>query len=474
MKLLSFSVENFRRLKKMNVNLEDATTIFVGANNSGKTSATHLFKLMLGTSKDKFSIHDFSASSWEIFRTAGEIDLTEEQEDTSIGLPKIGLSLWLSVDENNIHNVIDLLPDLDWQNTPIGVKVCFEPKNPFEVIRDYQTARSEPESGAETVDYKPWPKDLFDFLERDILKYYAIKYYVLDFSVCDESGFIPDTEVLKPLGDKDRSGEKILSSLIKVNYLHAQRHLSDEAQTERGQSLSKRFSRFYQRNLDQKEDDFETIKMLAKAQDGLDDHFSEVFSETLAKLETLGYPGVENPKILIKSILNADRILSQNTHIQYDLSDKSGLPFSLPDRYNGLGFKNLIFMLVELLDFQAEILALEENRPLLHLIFIEEPEAHLHAQIQKVFIDKIRIAVGADTLTLSQQHVVTTHSSHILYNSGFKPIRYFRRKDKAHNQATDVLDLSKFSKDEKENVAFLQRYMKLTHCDLFFARTPQF
>ena len=134
MKLLSFSVENFRRLKKMNVNLEDATTIFVGANNSGKTSATHLFKLMLGTSKDKFSIHDFSASSWEIFRTAGEIDLTEEQEDTSIGLPKIGLSLWLSVDENNIHNVIDLLPDLDWQNTPIGVKVCFEPKNPFEVI----------------------------------------------------------------------------------------------------------------------------------------------------------------------------------------------------------------------------------------------------------------------------------------------------------------------------------------------------
>ena len=469
MKLLSFSVENFRRLKKMNVNLEDATTIFVGANNSGKTSATHLFKLMLGTSKDKFSIHDFSASSWEIFRTAGEIDLTEEQEDTSIGLPKIGLSLWLSVDENNIHNVIDLLPDLDWQNTPIGVKVCFEPKNPFEVIRDYQTARSEPESGAETVDYKPWPKDLFDFLERDILKYYAIKYYVLDFSVCDESGFIPDTEVLKPLGDKDRSGEKILSSLIKVNYLHAQRHLSDEAQTERGQSLSKRFSRFYQRNLDQKEDDFETIKMLAKAQDGLDDHFSEVFSETLAKLETLGDPGVVHPKLLIKSILNTDRILSHNTHIQYDLSDKSGLPFSLPDRYNGLGFKNLIFMLVELLDFQAEILALEENRPLLHLIFIEEPEAHLHAQIQKVFIDKIRIAVGADTLTLSQQHVVTTHSSHILYNSGFKPIRYFRRKDKAHNQATDVLDLSKFSKDEKENVAFLQRYMKLTHCDLFFA-----
>jgi len=470
MKLLSFSVENFRRLKKVNVNLEDDTTIFVGANNSGKTSATHLFKLMLGNSKDKFSIHDFNASSWEKFRTAGEIDLTEEQDATHLDLPKISLSLWLSVDEQNIYNVIDLLPDLDWQNTPIGVKICFEAKNTLELISDYQSARSKPQEDAEPDDYKPWPKDLFDFLERNILKYYALNYYVLDFSLCDESGFIPDTEVLKHLGDKERSGEKILRGLIKVNYLNAQRHLSDDAQPERGQSLSKRFSRFYQRNLDQKEDDYETIKMLAKAQDGLDEHFSEVFADTLGKLESLGYPGVENPKILIKSVLNADRILTQNTQIQYDLREKSNQsPFALPDRYNGLGFKNLIFMLVELLDFQAELLAIEINRPLLHLIFIEELEAHLHAQLQKVFIDKIRIAIGADKLGLSEQHVITTHSSHILYNSGFKPIRYFRRKDKAHNQATDILDLSKFSTGENEDVAFLQRYMKLTHCDLFFA-----
>ena len=473
MKLLSFSVENFRRLNKVTVNLEDETTIFVGANNSGKTSATHLFKLMLGNSKDKFSIHDFSASSWENFHTAGEIDLTEAEDGTPVNLPdlpKIDLSLWLKVDANNIHNVIDLLPDLDWQNTPIGVKICFEPKNPVELITDYQTAKSEPQEGEEPDDYTPWPKDLFDFLERNILKYYSLKYYVLDVSLCDESGFTPDTVVLKPLGDKERSGEKILSSLIKVDYLNAQRHLSDDTQPERGQNLSKRFSRFYQRNLDQKEDDFETVKMLAKAQDGLDDHFSEVFADTLKKLESLGYPGVENPKILIKSVLNADSILTKNTQIQYDLSEKTGqLPFALPDRYNGLGFKNLIFMLVELLDFQAEWLAVELNRPLLHLIFIEEPEAHLHAQLQKVFIDKIRVATGADQVGLFEQHVITTHSSHILYNSGFKPIRYFRRKEKGRNQATDILDLSKFSADNNDDVAFLQRYMKLTHCDLFFA-----
>lgn len=472
MKLISFSVENFRRLKQVNVNLENETTIFVGANNSGKTSATHLFKLMLGNSKDKFSVHDFSASSWEQFRAAGAVDLTEEEGTPANlpDLPKISLSLWMKVDAGNIHNVIELLPDLDWQDTPLGVKVCFEPKNTFELLMDYQEASSEPQDDTKPEDYKPWPKDLFDFLSRNILKYYTLKHYVLDFSLCDDNGIIPATAALKPFGDKEKSGEKILNGLIKVDYLNAQRHLSDDTQPERGQNLSKRFSRFYQRNLDQKEDDFETIKMLAKAQDGLDEHFAEVFADTLERLESLGYPGIENPKILIKSSLSADSILTKDTQIQYDLSESPDQsPFALPDRYNGLGFKNLIFMLVELLDFQAEWLAIELNRPLLHLIFIEEPEAHLHAQLQKVFIDKIRTATGADQLGLFEQHIITTHSSHILYNSGFKPIRYFRRKDKSHNQATDILDLSKFSEVESDDIVFLQRYMRLTHCDLFFA-----
>ncbi|WP_416211520.1 AAA family ATPase, partial [Frankia sp. Cas3] len=40
MHLRSFAVRNFRRLKNVSVDLDEKTTIFVGANNSGKTSAT--------------------------------------------------------------------------------------------------------------------------------------------------------------------------------------------------------------------------------------------------------------------------------------------------------------------------------------------------------------------------------------------------------------------------------------------------
>ncbi|HEK0329951.1 TPA: AAA family ATPase, partial [Pseudomonas aeruginosa] len=146
---------------------------------------------------------------------------------------------------------------------------------------------------------------------------------------------------------------------------------------------------------------------------------------------------------------------------------------TLPDRYNGLGFKNLIFMVVELLDLHAQWLAIEENRPPVHLIFIEEPEAHLHAQLQQAFIRKVMDILalkGEDRTHYTSQVVVTTHSTHILYERGFRPIRYFRRSRAQNVSTSDVLNLSVFYDSTDPDIrSFLERYLKLAHCDLFFA-----
>jgi hypothetical protein len=79
--------------------------------------------------------------------------------------------------------------------------------------------------------------------------------------------------------------------------------------------------------------------------------------------------------------------------------------------------------------------------------------------------------VAGDAVEFSTQLVVTTHSPHIIYESGFRPIRYFRRSRKAEKGHTSrVLNLSNFYGKTKEDTRdFLQRYMKFTHCDLFFA-----
>jgi predicted ATP-binding protein involved in virulence len=67
MYLQSFVVRNFRRLKHVKVDLDRSTTVFVGANNSGKTSAMHIFQCF--TKNARFSIYDFTAECWDAFRT---------------------------------------------------------------------------------------------------------------------------------------------------------------------------------------------------------------------------------------------------------------------------------------------------------------------------------------------------------------------------------------------------------------------
>ncbi|MGZ5619966.1 MAG: AAA family ATPase [Methylobacter sp.] len=47
MHLNRYCLRNFRRLEDVKINLEEKETIFVGANNAGKTSATAAFKLFV-------------------------------------------------------------------------------------------------------------------------------------------------------------------------------------------------------------------------------------------------------------------------------------------------------------------------------------------------------------------------------------------------------------------------------------------
>lgn len=255
----------------------------------------------------------------------------------------------------------------------------------------------------------------------------------------------------------------------------AQRHLSDSESKGRAVDLSRRLGRFYDRNLKKYDEDLKAVAALANSEAQLNEHLSAVFEPTLKSLNALGYPGFADPDLVIKSAFDPENILTQNANVYYALRDpgnevaKEQYP-TLPDKYNGLGFKNLIYMVIEVLDFDQRWADEKEDRPPLHLIIIEEPEAHLHAQLQQVFISKIMDILPAGDAFFTRQLIVTTHSPHIIYESRFNPIRYFRRRNNLQfGNYSDVLNLSNFYKTEKDTRDFLLQYMKLTHCDLFFA-----
>ena len=87
MKLRRFSIKNFRRLEDIQIDLDDGETVFVGPNNSGKTSATLIFRYFL--KGNEFRIHDFSVSR---IREIDHFGSANNKKD--LQLPSIDLDLW--------------------------------------------------------------------------------------------------------------------------------------------------------------------------------------------------------------------------------------------------------------------------------------------------------------------------------------------------------------------------------------------
>lgn len=477
MHLKSYRLKNYRRLRDVHIELGPDISIFVGANNSGKTSATQVVQMILAGRKEKLSLFDFSSNVWEQLNEIGE---GPPANDAEAALPSITLDLWFDVGEEDLYLVLPILPSSEWQGKEVGIRVEFGPVDTSETLKRFREAKQKAAAQIEALGdnagtYAPWPKSLTHFLEQELRTEFEFRYFVLDRAQFNDAYTEVDANYDPQSIPTDPGGASILRSLIRVDCLHAQRHLADPDSSNpggmgRAEDLSRRLSRFYERNLAQKPDDHAALKALFDSEESLNKHLMDVFKPTLERIAKLGYPGMHNPRLEIASGLNPATVMNQDAKVHYVLGED--MPLRLPDSYNGLGLKNLIYMVVEILDIQ-EKWRLEENRPPLHLVFVEEPEAHLHAQLQQVFIRNVLELLKVEEEEQSafrSQLIVTTHSPHILYERGFTPIRYFRRHITDGQQTTQVLNLSTFQAgDAPKDRDFLQRYLKLTHCDLFFA-----
>lgn len=227
------------------------------------------------------------------------------------------------------------------------------------------------------------------------------------------------------------------------------------------------------------------------AESAFNEKLQDSFADAFREVEDLGYPGATDPKLKVATRLRATDALDHEASVSYEIDsvgddDATQIQaLRLSEDNNGLGYQNLISMVFRLMAFRDAWMrvgkagkgaAAEPIEPI-HLVLIEEPEAHLHAQVQQVFIKKAysvlrnRPELGNNT-KLKTQLLVSTHSSHVAHEVPYASLRYFRRLPAgliASVPVSTVVNLSETFGAGDETVRFVTRYLHAQHSDLFFA-----
>ncbi len=426
-------INNFRLLRDIDINLYKNTTSIVGKNNSGKTSFSEIFNIFMNNSHIKFD--DFSLESHrefeEVYYRYTLLNENNQEETITFVQSKIPkITLTITLEYSNEDNWTNLKPFITSLNNENRIQIVFEYK-PKDSIKLLAFIKSKLFESTLTI--------------IDILKSHISEYY---------------TSRIRPLSLVENTEEvtlKQVKNLMQCYFIHAQRQVDDSNSTT-SSKLSEVFQQQYEYVNDiEKDKTDELSQAIDSANLTIDDKLKDFFDEFIKSFSSFGFPNIGSEKLELKSELVIERLFKNNVKLFYNHDNSL-----LPEKYNGLGYSNLIYIISKILSFQIEN---KNNSSDLNLIFIEEPEAHMHPQMQGVFIEKINKFLEEKDFNV--QLVITTHSSHILANTEFESIRYFMK----NGYSSKIKDLMNFNPtiDSENTIKFLKQYLTLGKSELFFA-----
>jgi len=397
--LKKVSIQNFRLFEQLDLELNQGLNILVGENDSGKTALIDAIRLALGTNSSERSY-------------VAESDFCGGCSSLSIQLKFVDV-------DKHAHIFVEHLSHEDAVETDDGEKKL----NPVLYIQLNAT-----KTGKEKRGYPYIQTSIKSGLDGNGL---AVEPEIREFL---------STTYLKPLRD-------------------AQSELSPGRQSRLSQVLSS--SREIQGGVD------DILKAIADANDELlkedkplrksalniqDNYLHKLIFEA-DKGELGAYIDIAGVKSdALANLTDTDK----RRHLRAILE---GLSLSLTkDRKNhGLGYHNLLFIATELLLLEQEV---ENEFPLL---LIEEPEAHLHPQLQMKLLQFINSKVKRGNSPNGIQCILSTHSPNISSKADPSEI-ILMSKGKAFAFRSGETELG------RGDYVYLRKFLDVTKANIFFAK----
>ena len=182
--------------------------------------------------------------------------------------------------------------------------------------------------------------------------------------------------------------------------------------------------------------------------------------DTITALE--GTNGGKSGELMLDMQITEDDIsdlLQRITTATYNVDG-----YYLGESSQGLGYSNLTYIHLQLKEYEKNIDTLRVN-----MFFLEEPESHMHPQMQRVFIKYL-----IDYYQLKLQGLITTHSNEVVRAAGISHLRVIRRTGDFKSNLYDLSLLLKNLKEsdelsDNELANFFDWFFEIGYSEIVFA-----
>ena len=443
--LKKVKIINYRQLQNVELDLQNSLTVLAGPNNSGKTTLISVLKGMFYDKKLRFNYSDIPtnlSTAWvdKILPVFQPIMIKHDKETgireiikqisfngtfaTEYVIESFQARIQVDYDpvSDNIQYFADYLMDLD------------ETKHSFYFIYTYEPSVSSFEKDLNEQYDKMAARfrdiDNPDGVEKDTKRYF-LKEELLKL-YCNAS--IEKCYFCNSNYENVNSMEvSAFKKLFNFQNIPAIREL-DDSESDSSKGISKRVIALLKDNVTWVEATKRLPDLLMNdiensgAKKEIKNSSIKSLDDTIRNISKTS--GGHIGKLQLEMDVNEDDVedfIQRITRAKYDID---GL--LLNEESQGLGFSNLIYLHMRLEEFYKSI---DSNK--VNVFFIEEPESHMHPQMQKVFIRFLKKYYIDKKL----QGLITTHSNEIARMVGLDGLRVIRQTGKSQSE---LFNLNKF------------------------------